>query len=273
MPFAKVNDIQLYYETADYTRPWEGDAETVVWLHGLHGHQLWWHWYQVAFFAQHYRVVTVDQRGHGQSFKPATGYSIEVMAEDLYQLLHQLGVERVHLGGASMGGMVSLQFALAHPDMVRSLVLVDSYPHTPRVIHEAIERWIEDTRLRGYDEVMKTFNDDYAAALFSPTFRAQHPEFPKYETKLVLDNLMPEAAFIGACRAIQAFNIQERLRDIVAPTLIITSNEGMAYTESLRMHELLVRSDLWAPPDVGHSPHIEIPAEFNRRVLEFLRAV
>ena len=71
------------------------------------------------------------------------------MADDLFQLLRLLGVEQVHLGGASMGGMVSLQFALAHPDLVRSLVLVDSYPHTPRVIQDAIEIWIEDTETQG----------------------------------------------------------------------------------------------------------------------------
>ena len=75
MPFAKSMESNSTTRSADFTRPWEGEAETLVLLHGLHGHLLWWHWYQVAFFAQHYRVVTVDQRGHGRSFKPATGYS------------------------------------------------------------------------------------------------------------------------------------------------------------------------------------------------------
>jgi pimeloyl-ACP methyl ester carboxylesterase len=273
MPFARISGIELYYEVNDFTRPWEGEAETLVLLHGLHGHLLWWNWYQVADLAQYYRVVTVDQRGHGRSYKPATGYSIETMAEDVYQLVRQLGVDKVHIGGASMGGMVSLQFALAHPELVRSVVLVDSYPHTPVVIQDAIQSWIADTETRGYATVMATFNDDYAAALFSPGFRAQHPEFPKYETKLVLDNLMPDEAFIGCCRAIQEFNVEDRLGEIAAPVLIVTSIEGMAYTESLRMSQVLPHAQLWAPTDVGHSPHVEIPAEFNRRVLDFLRTL
>lgn len=120
--------------------------------------------------AQHYQVITLDQRGHGKSFKPASGYSIEIMASDVYELLRQLNVAQVHLDGGSMGGMVSLQFALDHPDMVQSLILVDSYPHTLRVIQEALAKWIADTAAKGYAKVIETFNDAYTAALFSPAF-------------------------------------------------------------------------------------------------------
>lgn len=270
MPFAHANGIRLYYEITDFTRPWQGDPETIVLLHGLHGHLEWWNWFQVAPLSQHLRVLTVDQRGHGRSFKPAQGYTIETMAEDIHQLLGALGLGPVHLCGASMGGMVSLQLALAHPGLVRSITLVDSYPHTPRVIQEAIHRWIDDTERRGYAEVMRTFNDDYADALFSPAFRRSHPEFPAYETRLVLDNLMPDAAFVGCCRAIEQFDVSARLGAIPQPVLIVTSNEGMAYDEGLRMQQQLPNAQLWAPPGVGHSTHVEIPAEFNRRLLEFL---
>lgn len=273
MPFARTNGIELYYEVTDFTRPWEGEAETLVLLHGLHGHLGWWNWFQVAPLAQHVRVITVDQRGHGRSYKPAGGYSIETMAEDLHGLLQGLGAGPVHLAGASMGGMVSMQYALAHPANVRSLVLVDSYPHTPRVIQEAIQRWIYDTEARGYAEVMRTFNDDYADALFSPGFRQAQPEFPAYETRLVLDNLMPDAAFIGCCKAIQNFDISGRLGEILQPVLVMTSDEGMAYDEGLRMQASLPNAQLWAPPNVGHSPHVETPEAFSRRVLEFIRSV
>ncbi len=273
MPFAPINGLELYYEVTDFTRPWEGEPQTLVLLHGLHGHLGWWNWFQVAPLSRHLRVVTLDQRGHGRSFKPATGYTIEAMAEDVSQLIERLDGGPAHLCGASMGGMVALQCAWAHPEQVRSLALVDSYPHTPRVIQEAIQVWIDDTERRGYPAVMQTFNDDYAAALFSPAFRRDHPEFPAFETRLVLDNLMPDAAFIGCCRAIQNFDIAQRLGQIAAPTLIFTSNEGMAYEEGLRMQAALPNAQLWAPPDVGHSPHVEIPDEFNRRLLAFVQGV
>lgn len=273
MPFAKVNDIQLYYEVTDFTRPWEGEAQVLVLLHGLHGHLEWWNYFQVAPFSQSYRVLTLDQRGHGRSFKPASGYSIETMAEDVHGLLRQLGIARVHLMGASMGGMVGLQFALAYPDMLHSLVLVDSYPYCPAAIQQAIEKWIRDTQEKGYPKVMETFNQDYAAALFSARFWQEHPEFPAFETQLVLNNLMPDAAFIGCCRAIQQFDVSHRLGEIMVPVLVVTSSEGMAYEEGLRMYQRLPAAELWAPEGVGHSVHVEIPEPFNRRVLEFLDGV
>ena len=172
-----------------------------------------------------------------------------------------------------MGGMVTLQFALAYPEMVRSAILVDSYPHTPVAIQQALEKWIVDTEEKGYARVMETFNEDYATALYSAGFWERSPESPAYETKLVLDNLMPDRAFMGCCRAIQRFNILDRLGEITAPALIVTSNEGMAYDEALRMHQRLPTSELWAPEGVGHSVHIEVPQEFNQRVLQFLKKV
>ncbi len=273
MPFAKVSGIELYYEVTDFTRPWEGQPEVLVLLHGLHGHLLWWNYYQVAPFSQEYRVITLDFRGHGKSFKPATGYSIGIMASDVRELLRQLNVEQAHVGGASMGGMVALQFALTYPEMVRSLVLVDSFPHTPEATQGALEKWITDTQEKGYAKVMETFNQDYATALFSAGFWEKHPELPAFDTALVLNNLMPGPAFIGCCRAIQRFNVLDRLGEIAAPVLIVTSNEGIGYEESLRMHQRLPRSELWAPEGVGHSVHIEMPQEFNRQVLRFLKRV
>lgn len=273
MPFSKVNGIELYYEETDFTRPWEDQPEVLVLLHGLHGHLHWWRYHQVAPFSQMFRVITLDFRGHGKSFKPATGYSMEIMASDVRELLRKLNVERAHIGGASMGGMVTLQLALAYPDVVNSIMLVDSYPHTPKAILPAIEKWISDTQEMGYARVMETFNDDYSEALFSSRFYQQNPRFSTFDTRLVLSNLMPDPAFIGCCRAILEFNVLNRLHEITAPALIVTPNEGLAYEEGLRMAERMPNAELWTPEGVGHSVHVEIPVEFNQRVLGFLKKV
>ena len=159
---------------------------------------------------------------------------------------------------------------MAPAGMADSVILVDSYPYTPVSIQQALEKWIADTEEKGYARVMETFNEEYATALYSAGFWERNPEFPAYETKLVLDNLMPDPAFIGCCRAIQRFDLVDRLSELTAPVLLVTSNEGMAYDEALRMHQRLPNSQLWAPPGVGHSVHVEIPQQFNERVLQFL---
>ena len=84
---------------------------------------------------------------------------------------------------------------------------------------------------------------------------------------------MPDPAFIGCCRAIQQFNVSERMPEIKTLALIVTPNEGIAYIEGVRMHRQLAHSVLWTPKGVGHSVHIEIPEEFNRQVLQFLKKV
>ena len=109
---------------------------------------------------------------------------------------------------------------------------------------------------------------------FRRTFRAQHPEFPKLRDQTRAGQ--PDARRC-VYRLLPGHSAVQRRRSAgtksLAPVLIVTSNEGMAYAESLRMHELLPKAQLWAPPDVGHSPHVEIPEEFNRRVLEFLQVM
>jgi 3-oxoadipate enol-lactonase len=270
MPFAHTNGCELYYEVTDFTRPWEGEAEAVLFLHGLHGSLAWWNWFQTAVFARHYRVLTVDLRGHGKSHKPAGGYSIQNMAEDVYGVLDRLGIARTHICGASMGGMIALQLALAHPDCASCLVLVDSFARAPAGLMGALDQWIADTEKRGYAGVMSTFDADYGEILFSADFRRRHPGFPAYETKMVLDNLMPDAAFIGACRAIQAFDVSAELAQIDVPALIIVPNEGLAVAEAQRLAEALPHAAVWAPEGVGHSVHVEAPDDFNAQVMGFL---
>jgi 3-oxoadipate enol-lactonase len=278
MPFVKVNGIELYYEATDFTRPWETSslsarAETLVMLHGLHGSVRWWNYYQVAPLSQSYRIINVDLRGHGKSDKPYKGYSISQMASDISSLIEELGESQVHLMGASMGGMVSLQFALDFPEQLLSLVLVDSFPHTPDGISAALGKWIEDTTSSGYAKVMETFNNDYAEALFSEGFRRKFPDFLDMDTEEVLKNLMPDPSFIGCCRAIQEFDVRPHLTQISAPTLIITSDEGMGFHEAQEMQRLMPNANMWAPNKVGHSVQIEIPEEFNLCVLDFWRGL
>lgn len=76
----------------------------------------------LPLFTQSYRVVAPDMRGHGQSDKPATGYHIEDMANDMYLLLQALGIEVCHVIGSSMGAEIGLCLAAAHPEKVASLV-------------------------------------------------------------------------------------------------------------------------------------------------------
>jgi pimeloyl-ACP methyl ester carboxylesterase len=114
---AKVNNVVLHYVIA-------GQGDPVVLLHGWP--QTWYEWRKIIpALAERYTVIAPDLRGLGDSSKPATGYDKRTVADDIYQLVRQLGFERVLLVGHDWGGPVAYAYASAHSDTVRKLVILD----------------------------------------------------------------------------------------------------------------------------------------------------
>lgn len=115
MPVAKVGDINLCYNA-------RGDGQPLILIIGFASAQ-------TSFFglarvlAKHYRVVTFDNRGVGGSDKPAGPYSISMMAGDTIGLMDYLRIEKAHIMGGSMGGMIAQEMAIDHPQRVDRLIL------------------------------------------------------------------------------------------------------------------------------------------------------
>ena len=118
MPTISGNGVQLYWEKT-------GEGATLVWVHEYGGDLRSWE-PQVRYFSRRYRVITYNQRGYPPSTVPtaAHDYSQTLLVEDLHRLIAHLDGGPVHLGGCSMGANVARDFALAHPDALRSLILV-----------------------------------------------------------------------------------------------------------------------------------------------------
>ena len=109
---------------------WGGDGPPLVMLHGLTGHARTWD-YTAAALSGRYRVLALDQRGHGDT-DWAPKYGFAPMAQDLLGFLDALDLREVTLMGLSMGGIVSFVFAAAHPERVRRLVVMDIGPEIAR---------------------------------------------------------------------------------------------------------------------------------------------
>jgi pimeloyl-ACP methyl ester carboxylesterase len=114
---ASVNGIQLHYVIG-------GQGDPVVLLHGFP--QTWYEWRHVMpALAKNYTVIVPDLRGLGDSSKPVTGYDGKTTAEDIYQLVSQLGFKDTFLVGHDLGALVAYSYAAAHPNEVRRLVILD----------------------------------------------------------------------------------------------------------------------------------------------------
>jgi pimeloyl-ACP methyl ester carboxylesterase len=115
---ASVNGIQLHYVIG-------GQGDPVVLLHGWP--QTWHEWHKVMpALAKNYTVIAPDLRGLGDSSKPVTGYDGNTTAEDIYQLVSQLGLgQKIYLVGHDVGGQTAYSFAAIHPNNVSKLVIMD----------------------------------------------------------------------------------------------------------------------------------------------------
>jgi pimeloyl-ACP methyl ester carboxylesterase len=101
-----------------------GQGDPVVLLHGWP--QTWYEWHKVMpALAKNYTVIVPDLRGLGDSSKPASGYDGNTTAEDIHQLVTQLGFNDIFLVGHDLGAFVSYSYAAAHPNEVSRLVILD----------------------------------------------------------------------------------------------------------------------------------------------------
>ena len=113
---ASVNGIQLHYVIG-------GHGDHVVLLHGWP--ETWYAWHRVMPVSKNYTVVAPDLRGLGDSSKPTTGYDGKTVAEDIHQLVTQLGFKTIFLVGHDIGTQVAYSYAAAHPADVKRLAVME----------------------------------------------------------------------------------------------------------------------------------------------------
>lgn len=258
---AEVNGTRLSYEMM-------GRGKTVVLIHGgLVDSRMWDD--QFKPLAKRYRVLRYDLRGFGKSDFPTGPYS---NVEDLYALLKFLKVEKASLVGLSLGGMIAVDFALEHPQMVESLILTSSAlrgyqsPRNEKTIavnkaaekqgmDKAIELWLEHP----FFATAKS-NASYQRrmrSMLADNFRFWGPWGPELKAVVVT---WPEPASL------------ERISLIHVPTLIIVGDRDapniQAIAEVLRTK--IAGAQKAVVRDVSHHLNMEKPNEFNRLVLDFL---
>ncbi|WP_426153181.1 alpha/beta fold hydrolase [Pseudomonas sp. DC3000-4b1] len=117
-----------------------GEGEPVVLIHGVGLNKAMWGG-QVVSLAEHYRVITYDMLGHGESAMPGPDSGLDAYANQLAELLDHLGIKNAHVVGFSMGGLVARAFALHHPTRLASLVVLNSvFARTPEQRAAVVER-------------------------------------------------------------------------------------------------------------------------------------
>ena len=118
MPFAKLKEVELYYEEA-------GDGYPILLGHGGFSDVTEWD-PQVGALSQSYRTIRYDRRGCGRSQPKDVPQMADLWVEDMKQLMDSLGLEQAYLGGVSYGGMLLIEFLCKYPNMCRAAVIVSA---------------------------------------------------------------------------------------------------------------------------------------------------
>lgn len=261
MPTLNVNDTELHYER-------RGRGEPLLLIQGMTGHSLHWGEPFLCALEDDFELVLYDHRGVGRSAPCEEPFGIADLADDADALLEALDVERAHVLGISMGGMVAQELALASPDRVLTLTLGATYCGGPgsqftddRVINDlalAILSGDVDRKLRaGW-----AFN-------VSPEFAAADGNFERFSESAVVYPV-PVAMIMRQVQAIMAHDTSERLGEIAAPTLVVhgTADQMLASANGELVASLIPDARLELLEGVGHLFFWERPQQVAELICE-----
>lgn len=263
MPAVKVNGVNLYYET-------HGHGYPVVLIGGL-GSQIESWATQVPIYSEHFKVIAFDNRGAGRSDRPEPGYTTRDMADDTSSLMDELGIDRAHVVGKSMGGMIGQWLAITHPARVNKLVMGCSSSSRDEVGNEILRMGREVAAKIGTRAV-------WLMALFLGYSREYiEKNIGKLKETMASVPESPEAlrGYLGQSYACENHDTTALLHKIISPTLVMHGGTDLIASprRSRELAELIPGAILKVFDDVGHGFWRERQEEVDRIVLKFLLEV
>jgi pimeloyl-ACP methyl ester carboxylesterase len=267
MPHLDINGTRLYYED---TGP-GSTGETIAFSHGLlWGTELFAP--QIAALRGRYRCLAWDHRGQGRSaadHRHAIG--MELVAQDATLLLERLAGGPVHLCGLSMGGFVAMRIAARRPELVRSLLLLDTSADPEPEANVPRYRLLAGvTRVLG----VRLVASRVTAILFGKTLLAdvrRRADLAAF-TAILLRRRDIWRAVHGV---IDRAGVMDELRRITAPTLVVVGEEDVATVpaKAARIVEAIAGARLVTIPRAGHSSTVEEPAAVTAAIESFLTSL
>jgi len=250
MPHAQVNGVSVYYED-------HGSGLPLLLTHGYSSTGDMWR-PQVEALSGRYRVIIWDMRGHGRTDSPGApeAYSEALTVADMCELLRSLRVRRAVVGGHSLGGYMSLAFHMAHPEMVRALVLCDTGPG-----------YRSDRARAGWNEMAEA----QAGALEEKGLEALGRSL---EVTTVRHQQRSALGLALAARGVLAQHdsrVIDSLASIAVPTLVVVGERDklfLAASDYMVSHIPGTRKVVVS--DAGHAPNLEQPHAFNGALQTFL---
>jgi len=257
MPKVIVNGNELFYR-----RMGSGDS-TLVFIHGLLMDNLSSWWLAVAnAAARHADTLCYDLRGHGLSERPPTGYTVADGVDDLLGLLDTLGIEEpAHLFGNSYGAVVAVAFAIAHPERVAGMVLIEPHVGAEGLSDDELGRLSA-----GLDEALTgLFRPDVKQWLETKGGRKMNRLVASWK------GFLTETSLIDDLRQTKTFS-DEELSSIKCRVLLVFGEESDIFERARVLVDRIPDAELQVWRDLDHLVLRDAPARVRELVLEWVRS-
>jgi pimeloyl-ACP methyl ester carboxylesterase len=266
--FVELNGRKLAYDEVTPPNP----KGTILLLTGLASKRLGWY-KQLNYFGQFYRTIALDHRDTGDSDYVTDAYTNADQADDAAALLKALGIAKANVIGISMGGFITLQLAIRHPELVEKVVLVATSSggetHT-RPSDEMMATLVErptniepgELAIASYTSIMgQGFLDN------NPNERNMVAEIARYKPQ------KPEAYF-RQLQACMSHDSTGGLANLKMPVLVVHGDYDplVPYANGQYLAAHIPGAKFITYPQVGHIPIIEVADQFNQDVLDFLES-
>lgn len=263
MAIAEVNGIIIGYDDQG-----DRDGMPLLLVHGHPFNRTMWAPQAAEFAAAGYRVVTPDLRGYGESGVVPGITHLGVFARDIAGLMDLLGLDRVLLGGLSMGGQIVMEFYRLFPDRVSGLLLADTFPAEEKPEGKVSRNAMADRLLV---EGMGGYADEVIDKMVAPYNITALPEVAAHVLEM-MRTTPPEGAAAALRGRAERPDYCELLTEVTVPALVVVGvdDEYTPVSDAEFMHQQLPDSTLAIIEGSAHMPNLERPAEFNAALARFL---
>jgi pimeloyl-ACP methyl ester carboxylesterase len=266
----EANGLRLHY--LEWSRPDVTSVSALVMLHGLIGQAGSWHGL-AGRLAKDFRVIALDQRGHGDSQQPETGYAPEDFVTDAATFCRQLGLDHPIIIGHSMGGRIGFLLAANHPELVRALVIIDIGPEasesniveTVKVIQSLPESFVSPEEYMAFmQRWIPALSEEYREGFLHALRR--RPD-GRWGWKFRL------SAMIEAVTLARRREFWSELASITCPTLLIRGETSTEISPEVaeRMARTIPHCRFVEVPGTGHFVHFEKLDTVEPVIRAFLR--
>ncbi len=264
MPKIKVNDISINYEI-------QGDGYPFLMITGVSICLKVWDKPLIDALSKKFKVITFDNRGSGQTDIPEGEYSIKMMADDTVGLMDALNIERSHVFGFSLGGMIAQEVALSYPQKVEKLILWGAACGGRKTVPPDLAAY---KLIIGAVEGLTPERMAKAtiSLVFTKDFIKNNPEYIDDKIQRILKCRIPYSSYVRQVKAMFNFNTCRKLKKMATPTLIMQGKYDILVPPQNGeiLAELIPKAKLIIFENSAHAIYPHEPELFIRSLFEFL---